>query len=656
MTNLSDLRTKLVIYTVLIVLTVAGFISAVSIAFDHRNSTAAFISQATALAETLSEAAVEPIYSMDVRLLRQQVNSTLTNDHAIGAYVLDTDEKILTDGSDENQLRGTQISSPIIDHITETNGWITLRDNENMTVGGPVLLTEGYVLGYVVLEFSMIELNDRLLAQVRQTLALSGLCVLITSLAAIVVSRQITQPIIRLTDFATQLKNGTSDRKVPDCGKGEVGRLAQSFSKMLDHMDISNKNLQNLAGSLEKQVRDRTQAAEAGSKAKSEFLAVMSHEIRTPMNGVLGMTSLLLETKLNEEQEEYARTISESGEALLVIINDILDFSRIEAGKMELDEEPFELETLLLSVLSLLSQTRLNENVTLKLDYASHIPKTFIGDEGRVRQIVTNLVGNSQKFTENGSICIGVTGSSKSGATVLNISVKDTGIGIPESKLTGIFDAFSQVDSTNARSFGGTGMGLTIASNLARLMGGDIRVKSQVGKGSTFTFRCKMRITESLAPTDDFSIVKPSVVTPNDPPIAKDSKLGETRKILLADDNKTNRLVVQRMLKATDLQIIHAQDGSEAVQQFITHKPKLVFMDISMPKLTGIEATREIRSFEAKNSLLACPIIALTANAMKGDREKYLENGMDDYLSKPVRKSDLTELIAYWSQERSGPG
>ncbi|NRB20516.1 MAG: response regulator [Rhodobacteraceae bacterium] len=640
-----ELRTKLVAYTILVVLAVAGGLSTISIALDHKNSVAAFERKVTALARTLGEAVVESVYDLDIKLLRQQVTSVLTNNDAKTAFILDAEGLVLTDGMEENPLRGSRIVDPFANRILTEKAWSAQHQDERILVGGPILLTEGVVLGFVYLDFSTAELNARMIGQIQQTLMLSALFVLITSFIAIAVARQITRPINKLTDFAVRVKEGSSDREVPDCGKDEVGRLAQSFSSMLMNLDKSNQDLRKLTETLEERVRDRTQEAEAGTKAKSEFLATMSHEIRTPMNGVLGMTSLLEETNLDEEQELFVRTISESGQALLVIINDILDFSKIEAGKILLDEEPFNLENLVQSILKLLSQKASGKNLNLVMDYSPDMPKVLVGDEGRIRQIITNLIGNSEKFTMNGSIRVVVSGSSAQGASSVEIAVQDTGIGIPESKLAKIFEGFSQVNASSTRKFGGTGLGLTIASDLASLMGGDIQVRSEVGKGSTFTFRCLLKTSNNAEPSLQ-------VTENNFNDLINLDLTKAPLKILIADDNKTNRLVVQKMLKTTGTEVIFAQDGSEAVQQFINHIPGLVFMDISMPKLTGIEATKEIRSFEAENGMNACPIIALTAHAMKGDREKFLEQGMDGYISKPVRKDELIELVAFWSRER----
>jgi len=495
---LSGLRTKLVVYTVLIVFAVAGAVSAISVTVAHRASVAAFERHTADLARTLGEAVLEPLYALDVRRLRQQAGSVLASAGVMRVLILDVGARVLTDGTDDNPLRGKQFDAAILGLAREGKGWVSQIENGMIKVAGPVLATADTRLGYVVLEFSTARLESERTRQFSRTLLLSGICALLASAAAVVMASWITRPVKRLTDFATGIRHGSSSRSVPDCGRDEIGRLALAFADLLDHLDRSNAELKALAESLEDQVKERTRAAEAGNKAKSEFLATMSHEIRTPMNAVLGMASLLEETELDEEQALYARTIADSGEALLEIINEILDFSKIEAGRLELRNAPLDLRELLSGVVRMLAPKAAESRVALQLDYDPALPAAILGDEGRIRQIIVNLVGNAVKFTEEGSVFVRVAGRETGAQARLDITVEDTGIGISEDKLASIFSAFSQADSATTRDFGGTGLGLTIAARLAALMDGEIRVRSELGKGSAFTFSCSFATAGDL--------------------------------------------------------------------------------------------------------------------------------------------------------------
>ena len=380
------------------------------------------------------------------------------------------------------------------------------------------------------------------------------------------------------------------------------------------------------------QLEEARRAAEEGARAKSNFLATMSHEIRTPMNGVIGMAQLLEDTELDVDQQLYTNTILSSASTLLALINDILDLSKLEAEQITLNPCDFDLQRCCDETVRLLRPQAEIKDLELSLERDADLPRYLHGDDHRLRQILINLIGNAIKFTEKGRVRVSVDAEQRAdGSVMLHCAIADTGIGIPKDMLTGIFERFSQADAAISRRFGGSGLGLAISRRLAEAMGGRITVSSEIGTGSCFTIELPFEVARSSDVAED---------TARDNRIRSEGLQG--LRLLVAEDNRVNRLLVQKFLKEVALELEFAKDGAEAVELAQHFKPDIILMDVSMPVIDGLEATRIIRS----NGQPQPVIIALTANAFDTDREACLAAGMDEFLTKPINRSQLLDVLA----------
>jgi PAS domain S-box-containing protein len=403
----------------------------------------------------------------------------------------------------------------------------------------------------------------------------------------------------------------------------------------------------------ERRLLESQKAAEAANQAKSDFLANISHETRTPINGVIGMVEILLESGLNEEQRGYAHTIKSSADCLLTIIDDVLSFANIEAGKIEVEAVSFGLPPLMSEIIQSMRVRARAKNLQVNFHIAPEVPSTLIGDPQKIRQILTHLIGNGVKFTEQGEVKVEVTAKPGSaGKCQCRFIVNDTGIGIPKDKLPDLFRRFHQVDSSTTRNYGGIGLGLATSRRLCELMGGSLAVTSEVGKGTQFSFILELGCAEDRIPVKESAPARKGCGTGRyRPAIAAKPIVNQDvlRRVLLVDDGLINLKVAGIWLQKLGHSVVTALDGEKAVEAFQVGHFDLILMDVQMPVLDGLEATRLIRQIERQRLTNGpTPIVAMTAHAMTGYRECCLEAGMNDYITKPIRREHLQLVLDRW--------
>lgn len=475
-------------------------------------------------------------------------------------------------------------------------------------------------------------------------------------LLALRMSRDVTHPLSRLLDAVVRMTRGNLDTRVAVDSGGELAELEQGFNGMAAELQSAYTNMQerieertkDLARLKEEAERAKA-SAELANQAKSQFLAHVSHEIRTPLNGLIGFLGLMGKTHIDNVQQDYLKICETSSQTLLAIINDILDLSKIEAGKLSIECLTFDLGYLIEQCILFYTPSAQSKGLRLILEIDRDMPANLMGDPSRIRQILANLLGNAIKFTHSGAITVTVKHQAGvDGSAHVEICVADTGIGMTDEQLGQLFQPFSQGDASITRRYGGTGLGLAISQRLVEMMNGTIAVESEAGKGSRFTISLclKEAVGETALllprPLESLDRKNSTVTAGNQAPAELPAQL----RMLVVDDNEINRKLNTILLHQWGIAVDEAADGVAAVEACGRQHFDLILMDVHMPAMDGIEATRRIRMLQEGGKLT--PVVALTANALSGDRERYLAAGMDDYLEKPLTEEALRKTIAKW--------
>ena len=582
------------------------------------------------VANQLAPATEYGVISGNKEVLESLMKATLATPHVRFLQVQDSANNVLVYVEQPSLSRGQPQQIEVFQAPVRLQR-IQLNDDFLQAVPPPSGITEDY-LGRVIVGMSNDAFSQRQQEIVLKAGILALFALLFTFLLARRLAASLSEPISAMGNAVKAIQQGDYSTPLPIVDDAELGNLSRHINNLADGLEQASREQQQAMAQL---IQTREEAEKANS-AKSDFLAMMSHELRTPMNGVLGMLQLLETTQMTDEQVEYAALASESTEHLLKVINDILDFSRIERAPLELEHIPFNLAELINSCAQAFAHSAQQRGLNLQLQLADGMPALYVqGDPTRIRQILVNLIGNALKFTEHGQVAIQAQWQSLDHELLwFTCTVRDSGIGISPDNLEQMFNAFQQADSSISRRYGGTGLGLPIARTLAERMGGTLRAQSVEGQGSVFTLEMPLALSRQTLPTPV-------------PAARAASSNGEGRTVLLVEDNPVNQTVIEAMLRSLGFTVSVANDGAQAVRSAESLIFEAILMDCRLPIIDGYEATRQIRQLPGCSEV---PIIALTANALQGDREACLAAGMNDYLAKPFKRTDLQQILQRWLQ------
>lgn len=510
-----------------------------------------------------------------------------------------------------------------------------------LTVQVPIMI-DSEVIGAILVTTSLGKLHRKIKTYGMLAIGLLPFALIFAFFLGHLFGRLLSNPIEKLVGTMEEVKQTKNYGLTANVEGGyELAKLSQAFNEMLEQI----RNRDDLVECQKQELELQKSKAIQASKSKSEFLANMSHEIRTPMNGVMGMAQVLMRRNLPKKETQFAELIYESGSALMTILNDILDFSKIEAGRIELDPARFNLPKTINNVNALLVNSAENKGIKLRMQLQSGMEPYLVGDAGRLRQILINLIGNAIKFTHEGGVFVHVAMQNVDQANRLIITIQDTGIGISKPNLETIFEKFSQADSSITRIFGGTGLGLSITKSLIDAMGGTINVKSEVGKGSSFVLALPLPVAP---PENSFSrdIARP-ICSSKSGLIESglNTQIASKLKILVADDNETNVKCMTDLLTHIGCEVVTVENGKLAYNEAKSAKFDLILMDLAMPVMDGLESLKAIRSYEANKGKSGVPIVVITGHALAGAEQSFLKMGFDGYIRKPIETPKVIETI-----------